>query len=329
MIIVKILLNLEKIMKKFVDYIMAQPVWKVVLYGLGILLMIFNPEIILPLLFFGGIGFAWYFAKKKPNATKRNIAAIASILAVGGTYLINPNIASTKQEEQAQATHLASTPSKKDENAKKEAEAKREKEAKEKAEKEKAEKEKKAKEEQERKEKEKAEKEKKAKEEQERKEKEKAEKEKKAKEEQERKEKEEQDKKEAEAKKLAAQAEDAVQALENNQVTENIAPAQAAIANVADQGTKDRLTHRVVLVQNAITVRAQQAEQARQAAAATPQPQPAADQEQRIVYVAQYGNSPAYWYNINNMPSNTRKDKVIKMSEADAIRAGKHHSNKE
>ena len=300
-------------MKKFVDYIMAQPVWKVVLYGLGILLMIFNPEIILPLLFFGGIGFAWYFAKKKPNATKRNIAAIASVLAVGGAYLIDPNIASTKQEEQAQATHLASTPSKKDENAKKEAEAKREKEAKEKAEKEK-----KAKEEQERKEKENAEKEK-------------AEKEKKAKEEQERKEEEEQDKKEAEAKKLAAQAEDAVQALENNQVTENIAPAQAAIANVADQGTKDRLTHRVGLVQNAITVRAHQAEQARQAAAATPQPQPqpAADQEQRIVYVAQYGNSPAYWYNINNMPSNTRKDKVITMSEADAIRAGKHHSNKE
>ena len=298
-------------MKKFVDYIMAQPVWKVVLYGLGILFMIFNPKIILPILFFGGIGFAWYFAKKKPNAAKRNIAAIASVLAVGGAYLVNPNIASTKPEEQAQATHFASTPSKNDESAKKEAEAKREKEVKEKAEKEKAEKEKKAKEEQERKEKEKAEKEKKAKEEQERKE------------------KEEQDKKEAEAKKLAAQAEDAVQALENNQVTENIAPAQAAIANVADQGTKDRLTHRVVLVQNAITVRAQQAEQARQAAAATPQPQPAADQEQRIVYVAQYGNSPAYWYNINNMPSNTRKDKVIKMSEADAIRAGKHHSNKE
>ena len=84
-------------MKKFIDYIMAQPVWKVVLYGLGIIFMIFNPEIILPLLFFGGIGFAWYFSKKKPNATKRNIAAIASVLAVGGTYLINPNIASTKR----------------------------------------------------------------------------------------------------------------------------------------------------------------------------------------------------------------------------------------
>ena len=233
-------------MKKFVDYIMAQPVWKVVLYGLGILFMIFNPKIILPILFFGGIGFAWYFAKKKPNATKRNIAAIASVLAVGGAYLINPNIASTKQEEQAQATHFASTPSKNDESAKKEAEAKREKEAKEKAEKEKAEK---------------------------------AEKEKKAKEEQERKEKEEREKKEAEAKQLAAQAESAVQALENNQVIENIAPAQAAIANVADQGTKDRLTHRVGLVQNAITVREQQAEQARQAAAAEQARQAAAAQQ--------------------------------------------------
>lgn len=250
---------MEKKMKKFVDYIMAQPVWKVVLYGLGILFMIFNPKIILPILFFGGIGFAWYFAKKKPNAAKRNIAAIASVLAVGGAYLVNPNIASTKPEEQAQATHFASTPSKNDESAKKEAEAKREKEVKEKAEKEKAEKEKKAKEEQERKEKE--------------------EREKKAKEEQERKEKEEREKKEAEAKQLAVQAEAAVQALENNQVTENIAPAQAAIANVADQGTKDRLTHRVGLVQNAITVREQQAEQARQAAAAEQARQAAAAQQ--------------------------------------------------
>lgn len=251
-------------MKKFVDYIMAQPVWKVLLYGLGILFMIFNPKIILPILFFGGIGFAWYFAKKKPNATKRNIVAIASVLAVGGTYLINPNIASTKQEEQTQATHFASTPSKKDENAKKEAEAKREKEA--------------------------EEKERKAKEELERKERE--EREKKAKEEQERKEKEEREKKEAEAKQLAAQAESAVQALENNQVTENIAPAQAAIANVADQGTKDRLTHRVGLVQNAINVRAQQAaeaERARQAAAAEQARQAAAAQQaqQQQAFVTQ------------------------------------------
>lgn len=274
---------MENKMKKFVDYIMAQPVWKVLLYGLGILFMIFNPKIILPLLFFGGIGFAWYFSKKKPNATKRNIAAIASVLAVGGTYLINPNIASTKQEEQTQATHFASTPSKKDENAKKEAEAKREKEAeeKEKAEKEKAEKERKAKEEQERKERE--------------------EREKKAKEEQERKEKEEREKKEAEAKQLAEQAEASVQALENNQVTENIAPAQAAIANVADQGTKDRLTHRVGLVQNAITVREQQAaeaERARQAAAAQ-QAQQQQVQNQTVSGGGYYRDASGRWHRPN------------------------------
>ena len=294
MIIVKNITKFGEKMKKFVDYIMAQPVWKVLLYSLGILFMIFNPKIILPLLFFGGIGFAWYFAKKKPNA---------SVLAVGGTYLINPNIASTKQKEQTQATHFASTPSKKDENAQKETEAKREKEAKEKAEKEKAEKEKKSKEEQERKEKE--------------------EREKKAKEEQERKEKEEREKKEAEAKQLAEQAEASVQLLENNQIQDNIAPAQAAVEQVVDPTVKATLTERIGHVQNAINEKAKV--EAQQAAAA----QQAADQEQRTVYVAQYGKSSAYWYNIDNMPSNTRKDKVITMSEADAIRAGKHHSNKE
>ncbi len=55
-----------------------------------------------------------------------------------------------------------------------------------------------------------------------------------------------------------------------------------AIANVADQGTKDRLTHRVGLVQNAITVREQQAaeaERARQVAAAEQERQ--AKQQQR------------------------------------------------
>ena len=254
-------------MKKFVDYIMAQPVWKVILYGLGILFMIFNPKIILSILFLGGAIALWYFAKKKPNVAKRNIVALVAILGAGGVYLTNPHTVSTAQEEQTQATNFASTPSKKDENAKKEAEVKREKEAKEKAEKEKKEKE-----------------------ELERKERE--EREKKAKEEQERKEKEERDKKEAEAKQLAAQAEAAVQQLENNQIQDNVAPAQAAIANVADQGTKDRLTHRVGLVQSDINVRAQQAaeaERARQAAAAEQARQAAAAQQaqQQQAFVTQ------------------------------------------
>lgn len=254
-------------MKKFVDYIMAQPVWKVLLYGLGILFMIFNPKIILSILFLGGAIALWYFAKKKPNVTKRNIAALVAILGAGGVYLTNPHTVSTAQEEQTQATHFASTPSKKDENAKKEAEAKREKEAKEKAEKEKKERE---------------EREKKEKEELERKERE--EREKKAKEEQERKEKEERDKKEAEAKQLAAQAEASVQALENNQVTENIAPAQAAVELVIDPTVKATLTDRIGRVQNAINVRAQQA------AAVVPQPQPQPQPQQGFVSQPQQGS---------------------------------------
>ncbi|WP_445278585.1 hypothetical protein ACOXXR_01300 [Streptococcus sp. KHUD_013] len=90
---------------------------------------------------------------------------------------------------------------------------------------------------------------------------------------------------------------------------------------VSDPTSKANFVHRIELVQNAINVRAQQAAEAAQ--------QQADAQEQRTVYVAQYGKSSAYWYNIDNMPSNTRRDKVITMCEADAIRAGKHHSSKE
>ena len=90
------------------------------------------------------------------------------------------------------------------------------------------------------------------------------------------------DAKKAEEAKKAEDAEKAVQTLEANQVTENVAPAQAAISNVADQGIKDSLTYRVGLVQNAINIRAQQAaeaEQARQAAAAEQARQAAAAQQ--------------------------------------------------
>ena len=127
--------------------------------------------------------------------------------------------------------------------------------------------------------------------------------------------------KEAEEAKKVEEAEKSVQTLEANQVTENVAPAQAAVEQVSDPTSKANFVYRIELVQNAINVRAQQAAEAAQ--------QQADAQEQRTVYVAQYGKSSAYWYNIDNMPSNTRRDKVITMSEADAIRAGKHHSSKE
>lgn len=126
----------------------------------------------------------------------------------------------------------------------------------EKAEKEKLEKEKKEKEEQEKEKK--TEEERKLREEEERK-----------KQEEERKAREEQERRDAEAKQIAEQAEATVQQLENNQVAENISPAQAAVERVADPTTKADLTDRIGRVQNAINIRDQQAaeaEQARQAA---------------------------------------------------------------
>lgn len=55
----------------------------------------------------------------------------------------------------------------------------------------------------------------------------------------------------------------------------------------------------------------------------------AAQQQERTVYVARNGAASVYWYNINNMPRNTRFDRVIPMTEAAAITAGKRHSSRE
>ena len=84
-----------------------------------------------------------------------------------------------------------------------------------------------------------------------------------------RKAREEQERRDAEAKQIAEQAEATVQQLENNQVQDYVAPAQAAVERVADENIKSKLVYRIGLVQNAINIRAQQAaeaEQARQAA---------------------------------------------------------------
>lgn len=48
-----------------------------------------------------------------------------------------------------------------------------------------------------------------------------------------------------------------------------------------------------------------------------------------MVFVARNGEADAYWYRIENMPYNTNFNRVIKMSEADALASGKHHSKTE
>lgn len=78
---------------------------------------------------------------------------------------------------------------------------------------------------------------------------------------------------------------------------------------------------------------------AQQSPQPTPTPTPAppveeqAHQEQivedRIVYVANFGKSQAYWYSTSNMPARTNMSKVVEMSESEAKAMGKHHSKTE
>ena len=239
-------------MKKFI----GSPTFKKKWRALALLFTIFLAPIILPLMFLGGCIAIWRYSKRKPNTKKRNIAIAIAIIGMLGTYAIDKlNLNYLANETgQNQVAHFASNSnnhiSRPATSSSERDTVEKEKEQKEKAEKEKKEKEQKEKAEKEKKEKEQKEKEKKEKEQ-----KEKAEKEKKEKEQ-----------KEAEEAKKTNEAEQAVQALEGNQVTENVAPAQTAVEQVTDPTAKANFVHRIELVQNAINVRAQQAAEASQQA---------------------------------------------------------------
>ena len=69
---------------------------------------------------------------------------------------------------------------------------------------------------------------------------------------------------------------------------------------------------------------AAQAQQQQEAAAAQE-----AQQQERTVYVARNGTADVYCYSIDNMPRNTRFDRVVSTTEANAINAGKRHTSKE
>lgn len=112
--------------------------------------------------------------------------------------------------------------------------------------------------------------------------------------EEERKTREEQARKEAEAKQIAEQAEATVQQLENNQIQENVAPAQAAVDRVTDPTLRTNLTNRIGSVQHDINERvrleeqqAAEAEQARQAAEQARQAAAAQQAQQQQAFASQ------------------------------------------
>ena len=254
----------------------------------------------MPLMFLGGCFGIWRFSKRKPNIRKRNIAIAITIVGILGIYAVGkltPDVIK-EQTEQSQVTKFTSKSSSSSSSSSQTSSSTA---SSSKKEKEKQEKERKEKELQEAQ---------------------------KQKQEEEKKAREEQARKEAETKKIVEEANQAVQQLENNQVAENISPAQAAVERVADPTTKADLTDRIGRVQNTINQQAEEArlaEETRQETARL-----AAEQQQtRTVYVARNGTADVYWYSMENMPSNTRFDRVVSMTEADAIASGKRHTSKE
>ena len=205
----------------------------IVLAIMSVVLIILLSPITMPLMFLGGVFGIWYFAKRNPSVFKRNIAIAVAIIGILGIYTVSKfNIESSEsQQSQTQVvpstSRTSSTNSSKASSSSSNSDSSREKE-------------------------EKLEKEKKEK---------KAEEERKQKGVAERKAREEQAQKEAEIQRIIQQGEQTVKQLENNQVTENIAPAQAAVEQIADPSKRGALQHRINLVQNAIQQRAEQARQ--------------------------------------------------------------------
>ena len=278
--------------------IFEKPTLKKILFVLAVLFIIILAPITMPLMFLGGCFGIWRFTKRKPNIRKRNIAIAVTIIGILGSYAVGkltPNVIK-EQTEQSQITKFTSNSSSTSSSSSQTTSSTSSSTAS-----------------NSKKEKERQERERKEKELQEAQ---------KQKQEEEKKAREEQARKEAEAKQIAEAADQAVQQLENNPVQENISSAQAAVERVADPTTKSNLTDRIGQVQNAIN---QRAEEARQEA----KRQAAEQQQTRTVYVAQYGKADVYWYSMENMPSNTRFDRVVAMTEADAIASGKRHTSKE
>ena len=273
---------------------------KKILLVLAVLFIIILAPITMPLMFLGGCFGIWRFSKRKPNIRKRNIAIAVTIVGILGTYAVGkltPDVIK-EQTEQSQVTKFTSNSSSTSSSSSQTSSSTASSSKKEKEKQEKERKEKELKEAQ------------------------------KQKQEEEKKAREEQARKEAETKKIVEEANQAVQQLENNQVADNISPAQVAVERVADPTTKSNLTDRIGRVQNAINQRAEEArlaEEARQEA----ERQAAEQQQTRTVYVARNGTADVYWYSMENMPSNTRFDKVVSMTEADAIASGKRHTSKE
>lgn len=128
--------------------------------------------------------------------------------------------------------------------------------------------------------------------------------------------------KEKAANELQEKGETLVKKLEESQDASQVKSAKETVNQIENNDKKAELLGRIDAVESLISQKEEEKRIAREA-------ETKAQQQDRIVYVANHGKSKVYWYSKDRMPSKTIKSNVVEMTEADAIAAGKRPSKKE
>ena len=128
--------------------------------------------------------------------------------------------------------------------------------------------------------------------------------------------------KEKAAKEMQEKGETLVKQLEESQDASQVKSAKETVNQIENNDKKAELLGRIDAVESLISQKEEEKRIAREA-------ETKAQQQDRIVYVANHGKSKVYWYSKDRMPSKTIKSNVVEMTEADAIAAGKTLSQKE
>ena len=128
--------------------------------------------------------------------------------------------------------------------------------------------------------------------------------------------------KEKATKELQEKGENLVKQLEESQDASQVKSVKETVNQIENNDKKTELLDRIGAVESLISKKEEEKRIAREA-------ETKAQQQDRIVYVANHGNAKVYWYSKDRMPSKTNKANVVEMTEADAIAAGKRPSKTE
>ena len=128
--------------------------------------------------------------------------------------------------------------------------------------------------------------------------------------------------KEKATKELQEKGENLVKQLEESQDASQVKSVKETVNQIENNDKKTELLDRIGAVESSISQKEEEKRAAREA-------ETKAQQQDRIVYVANHGNAKVYWYSKDRMPSKTNKANVVEMTEADAIAAGKRPSKTE